>query len=401
LRTYTDDCKPFDTSNFIAGGDAATEFSWPVAMASLFVWAVCYFCVYKGVKSSSYVVWVTVPVPVLFIIIMVINGLQLPNSDTGVRMYLRGEIDGVVPNKTEKLSDGAMWADACGQIFFSLGTCMGVMTSYASYNKRRKPIIADVMAISFCNCALSFFAGFAVFSVVGYLKWLGSPVADNVSSSGLAFVAYPAAIETMPFSNVWSIVLSLTLFTLGIDTAFSLVEAVSTVLWDTEWGRTIPRKLIALIICALGFCGSLLFVSSWGFTFFDVVDHYISVYLMLLIGLLECLGAGWVYKSTNVKEPAFYPLEPEQVGHHSTKAEKLADAMRKLEEARELRIDDNSTAVKLLMGVYWTLLVIMGPITIFALPEGLNWIGIIAFWAVMLLTIGASFLIRATGTTAK
>merc|ERR1712166_1570503 len=110
---------------------------------------------------------------------------------------------------------------------------------------------------------------------------------------------------------------------------------------------------------------------------------------MLLIGLLECLGAGWVYKSTNVKEPAFYPLEPEQVGHHSTKAEKLADAMRKLEEARELRIEQTSTAVKLLMGVYWTLLVVMGPITIFALPEGLNWIGIIAFWAVMLLTIGA------------
>lgn len=185
---------------------------------------------------------------------------------------------------------------------------MGVMTSYASYNRRRKPIIGDAMAISFCNCGLSFFAGFAVFSVVGYLKWLGSPVADKVSSSGLAFVAYPAAIETMPFSNLWSMVLALTLFTLGIDTAFSLVEAVSTVLWDTEWGRTIPRKLIALIICVLGFCGSLLFVSSWGYTFFDVVDHYISVYLMLLIGLLECLGAGWVYNGISPEAPVFFPL---------------------------------------------------------------------------------------------
>lgn len=198
---------------------------------------------------------------------------------------------------------------------------MGVMTSYASYNRRKKPIIGDVLAISFTNCALSFFAGFAVFSVVGYLKWLGSPVADNVSSSGLAFVAYPAAIETMQFSNLWSIVLSLTLFTLGIDTAFSLVEAISTVLWDTEWGRTLPRKLIALIICVLGFCGSLMFVSSWGYTFFDVVDHYISVYLMLLVGLLECLGAGWVFQRSLAEDPCFYPLEPIKLGPDSTKAE--------------------------------------------------------------------------------
>jgi SNF family Na+-dependent transporter len=54
---------------------------------------------------------------------------------------------------------------------------MGVMTSYASYNRRNKPIIRDVMFISFGNCLLSFYAGFAVFSIVGYLRWLGSPVA--------------------------------------------------------------------------------------------------------------------------------------------------------------------------------------------------------------------------------
>lgn len=72
-----------------------------------------------------------------------------------------------------------MWADAVGQIFFSLGVCMGVMTSYSSYNRRNKPIIRDVMIISFGNCTISFIAGFAVFSVVGYLDFLGSPVNGN------------------------------------------------------------------------------------------------------------------------------------------------------------------------------------------------------------------------------
>lgn len=83
----------------------------------------------------------------------------------------------------------------------------------------------------------------------------------------------------MDAPNFWSVLLALTLFMLGIDSAFSMVEGVSTVLYDTPWGRNIPRKLIALIICVTGFFFSLLFVSSWGLTFLDVVDHYLAVYL--------------------------------------------------------------------------------------------------------------------------
>lgn len=125
-------------------------------LALLFTWAITYFCVFKGVKSSSYIVWFTVPGPVIFVFIMVLNGLCLPNADEGIRMYLRGEIDGKAPDVALKLSDAQMWADAVGQIFFSLGVCMGVMTSYASYNRRNKPIIRDVMIISFGNCCFSF-----------------------------------------------------------------------------------------------------------------------------------------------------------------------------------------------------------------------------------------------------
>jgi SNF family Na+-dependent transporter len=46
---------------------------------------------------------------------------------------------------------------------------MGIMTSYGSYNEIRKPIILDNCIISFCNSGMSFIAGFAVWSVVGFL----------------------------------------------------------------------------------------------------------------------------------------------------------------------------------------------------------------------------------------
>jgi len=60
-------------------------------ISTVVVWLCVFFCVYKGVKSSSYVVWVTVPLPCIFIFIMVLNGLTLPNADQGIRMYLLGE----------------------------------------------------------------------------------------------------------------------------------------------------------------------------------------------------------------------------------------------------------------------------------------------------------------------
>jgi len=336
-------------------------------LALLLTWAITYFCVFKGVKSSSYVVWFTVPGPCIFIFIMVMNGLCLPNADEGIRMYLKGEIDGKAVNVKDKLGDGQMWADAVGQIFFSLGVCMGVMTSYASYNRRNKPIIRDVFIISFGNCMLSFFAGFAVFSIVGYLKWIGSPVAKNNSSTGLAFTAYPAAAETLPGSNFWTLILGLTLFTLGIDTAFSLVEAVSTVIYDTEGGKKVPRKLTALIICVLGWLGSLLFCSSWGFTYFDVVDRYISVYLMFILGMGQCAAAAWFFRSEKV-----------------FKAEYKNSAM-------------------VITAAYWIGSIVMGPVTIFALKGGnekagtyfnLQWVGLVAFWAIMIIAWIVSYAIK-------
>ena len=110
---------------------------------------------------------------------------------------------------------------------------MGIMTSYSSYNPVETPIISNALRVSIGNCGFSFFCGFAVFSTVGYLNYLGSKVADKVSSSGLAFVAFPSSIDTLGWPNFWIFILALTLYTLGLDSAFSMVEATSTVITDT------------------------------------------------------------------------------------------------------------------------------------------------------------------------
>ena len=146
-----------------ADGDPIT-FSVAAFGGCLAVWVIIFFCVFKGVSSSSYIVWATVPIPTLFVLIMIINGNTKDGSSDGIKKYFSGKADGT------ETTAASQWADAAGQIFFGLSVCLGIMTSYGSYNDIRKPVILDSFIISVSNCSFSFIAGFAVWAIVGYLE---------------------------------------------------------------------------------------------------------------------------------------------------------------------------------------------------------------------------------------
>lgn len=83
---WNEDCKKFVT------GDDTIYSSYALGYTFL-VWFVVFLCIFKGVKGSSYVVWFTVPGPVLFILVMIIKNATLPESSTGVDWYLNGRDD--------------------------------------------------------------------------------------------------------------------------------------------------------------------------------------------------------------------------------------------------------------------------------------------------------------------
>ncbi|TWW62031.1 Sodium- and chloride-dependent GABA transporter 2 [Takifugu flavidus] len=143
---------------------------WELALCLLLSWIICYFCIWKGVKST-----------------------------------------------------GKVWMDAGTQVFYSYGLCMGCLIALGSYNKYNNNCYRDCLYLCLLNSGTSFVAGFAIFSALGFMAYEQNTDISNVAESGpgLAFIAYPRAVAMMPVPHFWSILFFATIILLGLDSQVS------------------------------------------------------------------------------------------------------------------------------------------------------------------------------------
>ncbi len=276
-----------------AGPSELGGISWPVLAGLAVTWGCIYWVIKKGVLRVGKVVMITVPLPALLMVFILIRGLTLPGSVEGLRYYLTPDFSALLSGKT--------WLQAYAQVFFSLSLGFGILTAYASYMPKRSDVSNNAFITSFANAGFSFFAGFAVFSVLGYLAQAqGVPVGDVIEGGpSLAFVVYPTAISLMPAAPLIAVAFFITLLTLGIDSAFSIVEGVVAGIRD-KWH--VSQSATAAGFCFFGFLVGLIFTTGAGLYWLDIVDHWMNNYGLVAVGLLECIAIGWFYGTAKLKK---------------------------------------------------------------------------------------------------
>ena len=265
--------------------------SIPVVICLLVAWGLIYYCIRNGTKSVGKIIKYLVFLPVICLGIMAIKGITMPGAMDGLAHFF-------IPDFSA-LSDPMIWVDAIGQVFYSMSVMMAIMIAYGSFLNDDSNIARDGLIIAFSDLAVSLLSGIVMFTTM-YGTGLQDVLAQK-SGPGLAFGVYPTAIVNLSgsgiFNAIFAFIFYFCLCTLAIDSAFSLVEGISTAFSD-KFGT--DKKKTTITICIIAGVISLVYTTGAGLAVLDIVDNWCNSFTLILIGVIETIAIGWFFNTQKV-----------------------------------------------------------------------------------------------------
>ena len=254
--------------------------SMPVAIWTIVGLLLTYGFTCRGAKSVGKVIWFTATIPFITLIIIALRAMTLPWARDGL-WYL-------ISTPTEKLWELSTWTAAWGQIFFTLSVAMWVMIAYGALKREKTEIVRATMLVAAGNTLISFLSAIAVFGTLGFLaqtNWVD--VTEVVKWwPSLAFAVIPETLALFGNASAFfSVLFFLTIFLLAIDSAMSLIEGIAIPIKD-QFPKFKTENITAGIIMCVGLV-SLIYMQWNGLYILDIVDHYVTQFAMLMLGMIE------------------------------------------------------------------------------------------------------------------
>ncbi|MBM7624421.1 sodium-dependent transporter [Sporohalobacter salinus] len=269
--------------------------NWIIFASVLVIWLINYWIIYNGIESGiEKAAKIFMPLLGVLMVIITIRGLTLPGATNGVIKYLKPDFS--------QLMNVKVWIAAFSQIFFTLSIGWAVMITYSSYQPKDSDVVGNAFIASFSNCGFSIIVGLGVFGILGYMATqTGQPIDELVTQSiGLAFIAFPKAINMLPaFKTLFAFLFFSSLVIAGLSSSISMIEATVANIQDKF---ALTRQKSATIVCSLGFIASILFTTGAGLYLLDIIDHFLMEFGAGLAAIFFCLVLGWQYGAKRLRK---------------------------------------------------------------------------------------------------
>ena len=259
----------------------------------LVVWAVTLVTIALGVNKGLAVVnKIFMPLLVVMFLILVVQSLFLPGAADGLNALFTPDWGA--------LGNLGVWAAAFGQIFFSLSVGFGIMTTYASYLKRRTDLTGSGLVVGFANSGFELLAGIGVFAALGFMAQASGLGVNEVVDKGLtlAFVAFPTIISQAPLGPLMGVLFFGSLTVAGITSLLSIVEVLASAVRD-KLGIPKVRATLAIGI-PLAIISTALLSTTTALYFLDITDEFVNKFGILAVAFACVIAVAWIVRKLPV-----------------------------------------------------------------------------------------------------
>ena len=257
------------------------------------VWAVTLITIALGVnKGLAMANTVFMPLLVVMFLILVVQSLFLPGAADGLNALFTPDWGA--------LGNLGVWAAAFGQIFFSLSVGFGIMTTYASYLKRRTDLTGSGLVVGFANSGFELLAGIGVFAALGFMAQASGLGVNEVVDKGLtlAFVAFPTIISQAPLGPLMGVLFFGSLTVAGITSLLSIVEVLASAVRD-KLGIPKVRATLAIGI-PLAIISTALLSTTTALYFLDITDEFVNKFGILAVAFAGVIAVAWIVRKLPV-----------------------------------------------------------------------------------------------------
>ncbi len=233
---------------------------------------------------------VLMPTLLVLILIMVAYGASKPAFGEAVAFVFKPDI--------HKLKASGV-LEALGHAFFTLSLGMGAMITYGSYQRSKRGLAGEALAIALLDTGVALLACLMIFPIVfSYGQEAGA-------GPGLVFMSMPLAFAEIGTGGMFLSVVFFGLVSLAaLTSAISLLEVVVSYFIDErQWTRVRASWVLGGVILAFGLPSAFsmdasFLMKGWepgfGKNFFDTMDYLASNWMLPMGGLFIAIYAGWV-----------------------------------------------------------------------------------------------------------